>query len=707
MPRSDRSDSSLAELTRRQLKRETDTLEEACKNYEEMLASMAKLGKSSHLAGAKKCIIEWYPGFTEAIHQEQQRIEADEPGTDRMLYGPLLMELTPDKIAIITMQIIINATVTAGTRGVKFTVICLTIGEAIQAEVNLAELKSKHGPRALSNMSKPISTRAINLRARQSLESGEWTKELKVKLGAVLVSMFISTAKDTDGQLAFVHRRVVAKNKAVGMIEISDAVLKKLDGKDRVGDSTPRNMPMLVPPKPWTHFDRGAFLTLYSKVMRTKGSKTQTDALRTASLERVFEGLNALGRLQWRINTEVLDVAQRAWDDDLAVAGHPSQKDHLVPPQLDPSVKEQDLKAWRENEFKRKRTIQLNDDLHSLRCDMLLKLKIAQDFRNDGLYFPYNMDFRGRAYPMPPNLNHLGADSVRGLLKFSEKKPLGPRGLFWLKVQMANLFGFDKASFADRVRWTDDHAAQISRSAEDPLGSERWWTKAESPWQALGVCKELARIHETRDREGFLSDVPVHMDGSCNGLQHYAALGRDEEGGRQVNLIDGEKPRDVYSGVCRLVVEKVALDAARIPGPGATDEELKIHELAKAVNGLIDRKVVKQTVMTSVYGVTFIGARRQIQNRLEEKLAAVGGREMEEVEKLAYSAAFYVASLTMAALEETFTGARNTMSWLSTCARVVSLAGQPVNWVTPLGLPVSQPYRKDGFMTVKTVMQAS
>jgi hypothetical protein len=22
--------------------------------------------------------------------------------------------------------------------------------------------------------------------------------------------------------------------------------------------------------------------------------------------------------------------------------------------------------------------------------------------------------------------------------------------------------------------------------------------------------------------------LPVHMDGSCNGLQHYAALGRDE-----------------------------------------------------------------------------------------------------------------------------------------------------------------------------------
>jgi DNA-directed RNA polymerase len=33
----------------------------------------------------------------------------------------------------------------------------------------------------------------------------------------------------------------------------------------------------------------------------------------------------------------------------------------------------------------------------------------------------------------------------------------------------------------------------------------------------------------------------------------------------------------------------------------------------------VDRKLVKQTVMTSVYGVTFIGARNQIMSRLKER----------------------------------------------------------------------------------------
>jgi hypothetical protein len=38
------------------------------------------------------------------------------------------------------------------------------------------------------------------------------------------------------------------------------------------------------------------------------------------------------------------------------------------------------------------------------------------------LYFPHCMDFRGRVYPIPPHLNHMGADINRGLLEFSKAK---------------------------------------------------------------------------------------------------------------------------------------------------------------------------------------------------------------------------------------------------------------------------------------------
>jgi hypothetical protein len=43
----------------------------------------------------------------------------------------------------------------------------------------------------------------------------------------------------------------------------------------------------------------------------------------------------------------------------------------------------------------------------------------------------------------------------------------------------------------------------------------------------------------------------------------------------------------------------------------------------------VDRKLVKQTVMTSVYGVTHIGARQQIENRLRERGAFGGDRDQQ------------------------------------------------------------------------------
>jgi len=90
-------------------------------------------------------------------------------------------------------------------------------------------------------------------------------------------------------------------------------------------------------------------------------------------------------------------------------------------------------------------------------------------FIGEVFYFPHNMDFRGRAYPVPPHLNHIGDDLSRGLLKFGESKPLGESGLRWLKIHLSNLYGYDKASFTERVEFTMAHLDEIYDSAEKPL----------------------------------------------------------------------------------------------------------------------------------------------------------------------------------------------------------------------------------------------
>ena len=266
-----------------------------------------------------------------------------------------------------------------------------------------------------------------------------------------------------------------------------------------------------------------------------------------------------------------------------------------------------------------------------MRCSVVLKLDQAEKFKDfKEIYFPYNMDFRGRVYPLTPHLSIVGSDLCRGLLKFAEAKPLGTRGLFWLKVHLANFAGKDKVTLEERAAYIDENIDKIRASVEDPFAGDRWWMTLDDPFQGLAACAEIIAAIDSGDPESYMCNLPVHMDGSCNGLQHYAALGRDSVGGKAVNLRNTDKPQDVYSGVMEEVIRRVAEEASQTIDFDTSDVEsltrkqkkmLANNRAAKLVDGLIDRGVVKRTVMTSVYGVTYIGARQQIQEKIEEKVS--------------------------------------------------------------------------------------
>eukprot|EP01025_Chloroclados_australasicus_P002978 TRINITY_DN10682_c0_g1_i3.p2 TRINITY_DN10682_c0_g1~~TRINITY_DN10682_c0_g1_i3.p2 ORF type:complete len:225 (-),score=29.94 TRINITY_DN10682_c0_g1_i3:213-887(-) len=101
--------------------------------------------------------------------------------------------------------------------------------------------------------------------------------------------------------------------------------------------------------------------------------------------------------------------------------------------------------------------------------------------------------------------------------------------------------------------------------------------------------------------------------------------------------------------------------------------------------------------MTSVYGVTFIGARDQISNRLAEK-----GLHDQEMLR---ACSMYATKQTMQCMMDMFTGAKEIMGWLANCAQKIGRAGETVCWYTPLGLPASQPYFEERNHTIKTVLQ--
>ncbi len=85
----------------------------------------------------------------------------------------------------------------------------------------------------------------------------------------------------------------------------------------------------------------------------------------------------------------------------------------------------------------------------------------------------------------------------------------------------------------------------------------------------------------------------------------------------------------MYTEIASLVIERVRADAEE-GEPGAL-----------ALRDQIDRKLVKQTVMTSVYGVTYVGARLQIQSRLKE-------RGWNSDDRRTYNAAVYGATVSHA-----------------------------------------------------------
>jgi DNA-directed RNA polymerase, mitochondrial len=120
---------------------------------------------------------------------------------------------------------------------------------------------------------------------------------------------------------------------------------------------------------------------------------------------------------------------------------------------------------------------------------------------------------------------------------------------------------------------------------------------------------ELKAALDSPDPHAYECALPIHQDGTCNGLQHYAALGGDARGALQVNLDTTDRPSDVYTYVANMVEKRLQEDLDRNPD----------NVFAKMLIGKVSRKVVKQTVMTTVYGVTFVGAREQIEKQLRER----------------------------------------------------------------------------------------
>ncbi|XP_014294604.1 DNA-directed RNA polymerase, mitochondrial [Halyomorpha halys] len=451
------------------------------------------------------------------------------------------------------------------------------------------------------------------------------------------------------------------------------------------------DLPMLSPPLPWNEPSSGGYLIARSPLIRLPHSAIlQWERLKDRPANLLYpclDSLNQLGSIPWKVNKPVLDTVIKLFNS----GGHEKLGVPCVPP-LTQSVaarattKEEKYEAFRARMLAKRRRA----EMYSLWCDALYRLSLANHFRDRIFWLPHNMDFRGRVYPCPPHLNHLGSDLYRALLVFAQSRPLGPEGLNWLKIHAINLTGLKKKeSVRCRLDYANEILPKILDSAKEPFKKGAWWMESEKPWQTLATCFEIRNaLNHRGGPESYPCSFPVHQDGSCNGLQHYAALGRDTSGAESVNLSPSDVPQDVYSCVAAIVDRERAKDAQN----GV--------EIAQHLDGFIRRKVIKQTVMTTVYGVTRFGARLQIAKQL---------KDLEDFPKEhVWQGSHYLVHKTFYSIAEMFTSTREIQDWFTESARLISgIRGENVEYVTPLGLPVVQPYSKNANISAPSAAGSS
>ncbi|RVP50034.1 DNA-directed RNA polymerase [Sinorhizobium medicae] len=472
---------------------------------------------------------------------------------------------------------------------------------------------------------------------------------------------------------------------------------------DRGESRWPQYMPMIVPPKDWDSLNGGGYLTNAARPLELvrKCHPEQRKRLLKAHLGTVYAGLNAIQRTAWQVNPQVLDVMQQIVAARSDIGDMVSGRDIDLPEKPDDIETNED--ALREWKWKARDVHSANIQLRRDRLQQQQLLDLAQRFRTEpAIYFPHNLDFRGRVYPVPQTLHPQGSDPVKALLRFSEGKPLGEDGARWLAIHGANTFGVDKVPFDVRVAWVKEHGADILDCAEDPLG-DLWWTEADKPWCFLAFCFEWHGLMSAHRPSEFLSHIPIALDGSCNGLQHFSAMLRDPVGGAAVNLIPADKPQDIY----QVVADRVMAELRRIvstfgehtePEPVEEDDKKKKKGPTRAqierwsyewLHFGIDRKITKRPVMVLPYGGTPRSCVKYVEAEVLSRIDKGQGHNLGDELKPAIG---YLAGLVWTSIGDVVIAAKDAMGWLQQTARVIGKENHPIHWTTPSGFVAYQSY---------------
>ena len=476
------------------------------------------------------------------------------------------------------------------------------------------------------------------------------------------------------------------------------------------------NRAMICPPRPWHGRREGGYLLGDDLRLSTTSMIRGIPPVRTAvedalvtdealkAAEPVFTALNVLQETPFAVNEAVHDVAREATTSGLKLDDLPdSYRLERIPKA--PATGDSEEDKARFIDWKRKQAVVENKNARNIskilwskavlaEAAELRELNVEGTVSNGPLWFVHRVDSRGRMYPAGNALNPQGSDLARSLLRFHRGKPIGDgRGPFWLAAQVAKAFGHDKLSWDDRVEWTHDNENMIRRIASNLLGNRREWEReADKPWSALAAAREWTAYLDTGCSPSFVTTLPIFIDGTCNGMQHYAALSGDPELAKLVNLKPSDIPHDLYQDVADEAYREIKVRAEK---GHAVDREAA-HLWLRLLGDKVPRSMTKTIVMTKPYGGTFnvmLEAVRDFLDENDRKRQAEWGRSVpdDELPKLRG----WMANRLRDALKGRTGRADKIMDWLQGAMKLLcdhgvasgSIHADKLDWRTPSGFP--------------------
>ncbi|QUR34664.1 DNA-directed RNA polymerase [Escherichia phage P762] len=669
-----------------------------------------------------QAVKEWHEGPDGKMSTSRPSVAFTMLSTEEKAVKDRSLRISCESAAVIILKVILSKLVKP--EGIPITPMASAIGRTLEDEIRFGRIRDKeqeHFKKAIAeNLNKRagVSYKKAYMQAVETsmLEQGQledawgtWSPTEAVHVGIKMLEIVIQSTQLVE------LKRYGAGNAAadVEMVHLSDFWVKKMAQRGfSLAGIAPVYQPCVVPPKPWTGVVGGGY---WAKGRRPLplirlGSKSAVARYEDVYMPEVYDAVNIIQNTPWKVNKKVLDVVNMVEKLNNTPIDDIPQMEPLKPEDYAGET-EEELKAWKKAAagiYRREKARQ------SRRLSLSFIVNQANKFSQfKAIWFPYNMDWRGRVYAVPM-FNPQGNDMQKGLLTLAVGKPIGADGFKWLKVHGANCAGVDKVTFEERIKWVEDNHDNIMATAKAPMDSIEWWGKLDSPFCFLAFCFEYAGV--MHHGLSYSCSLPIAFDGSCSGIQHFSAMLRDHIGGHAVNLTPSGKVQDIY----RIVSDRIE-EELKVLLVNGTDNEMVTHEDKKTgeiterlklgtrelarqwLTYGMSRKVTKRSVMTLAYGSKEYGFADQVYEDIVMPAIDSGSGAMFTEPS---QASRFMAKMIWEAVSVTVVAAVDAMKWLQGAAKLLAAevkdkkTGEilkpclPVHWVTPDGFPVWQEYRK-------------